>query len=322
MKKTESINLFKKMDYIRQVETEIINQYKFQKMRCPVHLSIGQEAIAVGVCNNLDKNDIIFTNHRSHAHYLAKGGSLFKMLSELHGLPSGCAGGLGGSMHLMDLQKKIMPSIPIVGSVIPIAAGYSWSNKFLKIKKNIVVIFLGDGATEEGTFYETLNIVKLYGLRVLFICEDNNYSVYSAKNVRRPKQFNLKKLVESFGIEFKEQDGNLVEKVFKEAKEAKKKIIKYEKPYFLKFNTFRDIEHCGPNNDDNLNYRNLKEINFWRKKCPIKIYKNKILKQGKININEISKIQKKNKKIILLSFKKIKKIKINFKTNLKKLVYA
>ena len=142
------IQLFKELLRIRLVEQTIAKRYGEQKMRCPVHLSIGQEAVAVGICSNLRKQDKVFTAHRSHAHYLAKGGSLKKMIAELHGKFSGCAKGKGGSMHLIDLDYGILGAVPIVGSTIPIGVGAAWAEK-LKNSKNIVVIFFGDGATEE-----------------------------------------------------------------------------------------------------------------------------------------------------------------------------
>ena len=130
------------------IELSIVQNYNNWKMRCPVHLSIGQESAAVGICANLKKNDEIVTAHRSHAHYLAKGGSLKKMIAELHGKETGCAEGLGGSMHLIDLNQNITAAVPIVGSTIPIGVGKAWANK-LNSANNIVVIFFGDGATEE-----------------------------------------------------------------------------------------------------------------------------------------------------------------------------
>ena len=150
--KKKKIKLYYEMLRIREIETTISNKYHEQEMRCPVHLSIGQEAIAVGVCQNLSKNDKIVTAHRSHAHYLAKGGSLKSMLAELYGKETGCAKGLGGSMHLIDLKAGVTAAVPIVGSTIPIGTGIAWANK-LKKNNQLVVVFFGDGATEEGVFF-------------------------------------------------------------------------------------------------------------------------------------------------------------------------
>ena len=132
--KANKLKLYYEMLRIRYVEKTIAKKYSEQEMRCPVHLSIGQEAIAVGICQNLNKNDKLVTAHRSHAHYLAKGGSLKKMLAEIYGKETGCAKGLGGSMHLMDLDAGILAAVPIVGSTIPIGTGIAWGNK-IKIKR-------------------------------------------------------------------------------------------------------------------------------------------------------------------------------------------
>ena len=191
--------LYYEMVRIRTVEKKIAELYHEQEIRCPVHLSIGQEAIAVGVCQNLNREDKIVTAHRSHAHYLAKGGSLKKMISELYGKYSGCAKGLGGSMHLVDFSAGVYAAVPIVGSTIPIGVGIAWANK-LKRNKNIVVAFFGDGATEEGVFFESLDFAALHDLPIIFVCENNEYSVYSHISKRQSKKRSITKIANSLGI--------------------------------------------------------------------------------------------------------------------------
>jgi len=164
--------LFLNILKIRILEETISENYQKQKMRCPIHLSIGQEAIAAGICQNLNDKDQVISNHRCHAHYLAKGGSVKKMIAELHGSPDGCSGGRGGSMHLFDEKKGVLTSVPIVSSSIPVGVGAALYFKYLN-KKNISVIFFGDAAIEEGVFYESLNYAKLLSLPVLFVCENN-----------------------------------------------------------------------------------------------------------------------------------------------------
>ena len=178
MNKKQKIELLYSMIRMRMVEEKIANKYSEQEMRCPVHLSIGQEAIASGICLNLEKKDQVLSAHRSHFHYLAKGGNLKKMISEIYGKETGCAGGKGGSMHLIDINAGLVAAVPIVGSTIPIGVGLAWANKLDKSKR-IVVIFFGEGATEEGVFYESINFAALHSLPVLFVCENNYYSVYS-----------------------------------------------------------------------------------------------------------------------------------------------
>ena len=162
------INDFYQMNRIRYVEETIANKYSEQEMRCPIHLSIGQEATAVGVISCLTQEDKIYSTHRCHAHYLAKGGNLNAMISELYGKAGGCCGGRGGSMHLFDQEAGVIASLPIVASAIPLAVGSALAFKFKKNKK-IVAAFFGDGAVEEGVFYESVNFAVL---------KKNSYSIY------------------------------------------------------------------------------------------------------------------------------------------------
>ena len=180
------------------VEEKIVELYPQQEMRCPVHLSIGQEAVSVGVCANLTREDIVFSNHRSHGHYLAKGGNLKAMVHEIYGKSTGCCFGRGGSMHLLDLSINFFGSTPIVGGTIPIAVGASLASK-MQQKNNITTIFHGDGAVEEGVFHESLNFASLKKLPVLFVCENNLYSVYTPLSERQPNR-EIYKLVEAHDI--------------------------------------------------------------------------------------------------------------------------
>ena len=170
-------NLLACMLRIRRVEESIARRYAEQEMRCPTHLCIGQEAIAVGVCNALLRTDKVFSNHRAHGHYLAKGGDLNAMIAELYGRAAGCCGGRGGSMHLIDLDAGFMGATPIVGGTVPIAVGSAWAS-CLKNSSDVTVVFFGDGCFEEGVMHESLNFAALHNLPIVFICENNSYSVY------------------------------------------------------------------------------------------------------------------------------------------------
>ena len=273
---------------IRMIEERISSNYKLQMMRCPVHLSIGQESIAVAICENLKDQDLLVTAHRSHAHYLGKGGNLKKMIAELHGKENGVAGGLGGSMHLLDLKKNIMAAVPIVGSTIAIGVGLAWANK-LQGKKDITVIFFGDGATEEGIFLESLDFASLHNLRILFVCEDNKFSVNTPINQRQNPKRNLCKLSEGIGIKsYKLKDHDLM-KVFLKSKKIINYIKNVSRPSLLDIDTYRYLEHCGPNSDDYLNYRNPKEVKKWKKNCQIEKYQNLLFKQKSTKLNDIKK---------------------------------
>lgn len=292
-----NFRLFSKLVRIRKIEEFIAKKYSEFKMRCPVHLSIGQEAIPVGICSNLKKSDQLFSAHRSHAHYLAKGGNLKKMISELYGKKNGCVSGKGGSMHLLDLEVGVLGAVPIVGSTIPIATGAAWANKIKKNNK-IVVVFFGDGATEEGVFMESLDFASLKNLPILYVCENNKYSVYSRINSRQSSKRKITNISKSLGIKSKKIPGNDTIKIFKETRKIINQIRKGAGPRLIELNTYRTLEHCGPNNDDHLNYRPIKEINLWKKNCPIKKLRNDLNKNAKFKRDEF-----KNNSIILKELK-------------------
>ena len=315
-------NLYKKIYKIRSVETKISKIYNKQEMRCPVHLSIGQEAVAAGICENLKKNDEIISTHRSHAHYIGKGGNLKSMISELYGKGSGCAKGLGGSMHLQDLSSGIFGSVPIVGSTIPIGVGMSFYSKYYGMgHNNITVIFFGEGATEEGVFHESINFASLHNLPILFVCENNLYSVYTGLNKRQSEKRNIRKIVESNGIDSFSIFGNDVLKVHSLAKRCIKKIRKNKKPIFLELKTYRWLEHCGPNWDDHLNYRPKGELKKWVKNCPLKKFKNKICSNSK-QLKVITKIEKDINDEINKAFSFAKNSKFPKKNILNKYIYS
>lgn len=261
--------LFESMLRIRLVEESIANKYSEQKMRCPTHLSIGQEAIAVGVCANLTSQDQVLSTHRAHAHYLAKGGCLNSMMAEIYGKASGCSKGMGGSMHLIDTSVGFMGSTAIVGNTIPVAVGLALEKKLTR-KKSIACVFFGDGATEEGAFYESVNFAIIHSLPILFICENNLYSVYSGLEVRQPVDRKIHKMVRAMGISAQHGNGNDVEEVARKVKHAKTMILKSGGPQFLEFDTYRWREHCGPNFDNNIGYREESEFLKWKKKDPLK----------------------------------------------------
>tara|TARA_B100002049_G_scaffold85817_1_gene63338 strand:+ start:1114 stop:2052 length:939 start_codon:yes stop_codon:yes gene_type:complete len=273
---------------IRLVEESIANKYSEQKMRCPTHLSIGQEAIAVGVCSNLTNEDQVLSSHRAHAHYLAKGGCLNSMLAEIYGKVTGCSKGMGGSMHLIDKSVGFMGSTAIVGNTIPVAVGSALAMK-IQEKKLISCVFFGDGATEEGVFYESINFAIIHNLPVLFICENNLYSVYSGLEVRQPKGRKIFEMVRAFGIESSHGDGNNVQQVSDYVELARDKILSGNGPQFLEFDTYRWREHCGPNYDNDIGYREEEEFLEWKKKDPLKdIFENKDLDLVKVLFNKFN----------------------------------
>ena len=283
---------------IRSVEEEISKRYSEGKMRCPTHLSIGQEAVPSAFSQIAKKNDFAVSSHRGHAHYLAKGGNLKSMLAEIYGKKTGCSGGKGGSMHLIDLAVNFMGTSAIVGNSIPVGVGLGMSAK-IKNTKQVSFIFFGDGAIEEGVFYESINFAIVKKLPVVFICENNLYSVYSPFSVRQPKGRSIFKMVEAMGSKVMQCDGNDVIKVYKILEKAANETRRGRGPYFLEFFTYRWLEHCGPNFDNDIGYRTEKEFLKWKKKEPIK----RLVKKLNYNShNQLEKIRNEIKNEIQLAF--------------------
>jgi len=263
-----SLRLFAQMYRIRAVEEEIALRYPQGKMRCPVHLSIGQEAIPAVFADCIRTTDFAVSTHRGHAHYLAKGGNLNAMIAEIYGKATGCAKGKGGSMHLIDLAVNFMGTSAIVGNSIPVGVGLALSAQ-LKETDQISCVFLGDGAVEEGVFYESVNFAAVRKLPVLFICENNLYSVYSPLAVRQPEGRSIAKMVEAMGIEVATgaaSDLMLCNQILKDAVNA---VRAGQGPYFLEFGTYRWREHCGPNFDNDIGYRAQDEFLAWQDRDPL-----------------------------------------------------
>jgi pyruvate dehydrogenase E1 component alpha subunit len=263
--------LYLEMLRVRTIERRISERYSQQEMRCPVHLSIGQEAVAVGVCAHLHKEDRVMSAHRSHGHYLAKGGNVHAMIAELYGRVQGCCGGRGGSMHLMDREAGFWGAVPIVGSTLPIALGLALSDK--RLGRNVTTAaFFGEGATEEGVFTETLNLACVLKLPMLFVCENNGFSVYTPLEPRRSPHFDFGGYVRSHGSHFFTGDGNDVEEVWRVTGQALEAMRRDPtRPAVLEFFTWRYYEHCGPAQDDHLGYREEEDIKKWAARDPLAI---------------------------------------------------
>ena len=302
--KKELIRYYHKLYKIRETELRIAEEYPNQEMRCPVHLSIGQEAPAAAVNIFLKKNDFAISYHRAHAHYIAKDGDLKKMIAEIYGKESGCSSGAGGSMHLIDLKKKFLGSTAIVSSSIPVGVGYAYSMKYYNNDSRIC-IYIGDASCEEGVFFESLNFAILKKLPILFFCENNKYSVYSSLEQRQPKNRKLYKLAKSFGIESFHLNSKDPIKFCSNLK----KIMMIKKPLFIEVDTYRFYEHCGPNKDDNLNYRPKKEVEFWTKRDPVELTEKYLLKNKVIEKKDLIKIKRKISKEISDAFIFAKKSK-------------
>jgi len=279
--------LLQSMLRIRMVEEAIAEHYGEQQMRCPVHLSIGQEASAAGVCNALRTEDQVMSGHRSHAHYLAKGGNLNAMIAELHGKATGCCHGRGGSMHLVDLAAGFVGAVPIIGSTIPIATGLAFANLRLK-RDRVAVAFFGEAATEEGVFHESANFASVHRLPMVFVCENNLYSVYSPLSVRQPAGREVFQLASAHKIPAHQVDGNDPLAVYSVVHEAAAQARAGKGPSFIELKTYRWREHCGPGYDNDLGYRTEAEFLAWRERDPIGTFQTRLKDLGYLDENQLS----------------------------------
>jgi TPP-dependent pyruvate/acetoin dehydrogenase alpha subunit len=286
--------MYRTMLRIRLVEERIVELYSEQEMRCPTHFSIGQEAIAVGVCAHLLKQDYVMSAHRSHAHYLAKGGDLKRMLAELYGKETGCAHGKGGSMHLVDTTVGFLGCVPIVGSTIPIGVGIAFGAK-MQQEPGITVIFFGEGATETGVFHESINYAAVHQLPILFVCENNLYSVNTPLLDRQPVGRKIIDLAKGHGVEAYQCDGQECDEVYNMTAPLIKKMRQGGGPAFLEFFTYRFLEHCGPNQDLALGYRTEGEYEKWLERDPVFLYRELLLKNGALTPAEIDRLYNKFK---------------------------
>lgn len=272
------LNLLRQMYRIRTVEQTIADRYPQGKMRCPTHLSVGQEAVPAAVSTCLKPTDFAVSTHRGHAHYLAKGGNLKAMIAEIYGKATGCSKGKGGSMHLIDPQAGFMGTSAIVGNSIPIGVGLALSAQ-LKGTDQVSCVFLGDGAVEEGVFYESVNFAVLRNLPVLFLCENNLYSVYSPLSVRQPEGRQISTMVSALGARVATGDGNQAMECHDLIQMAVSSLRSGEGPWFLEFSTYRWLEHCGHGFDNHLGYRSPEEFEAWKKRDPILMLEIVLLEQ-------------------------------------------
>ncbi len=269
------LRLYESMLLIRKFEEKIAEIYHTDAIKSPVHLSIGQEAVAVGVCDILTKDDIVSNTYRCHATHIAKGGDLNKMMAELYGKKDGCAGGKAGSMHLIDMNHGIMGASAVVGTTIPVATGYAMALKReakKTAKQRVVVSMFGDGATEEGCFSESINFAALHKLPIIFICENNGLAIHNPIECRWPTD-KICERVATYGIKtFRITDGD----VFKIREVTEKAVNEIKNnpesgPIFIECHTYRYKEHVGPTEDLNEDYRCLDTYKTWLAKDQIDV---------------------------------------------------
>lgn len=254
--------LYESLYRIRRTEEEIAKIYPSDKIKSPVHLSIGQEAISVGVCEALREDDVVFGTYRGHAMYLAKGGDLNAMVAEMYGKETGCTSGKGGSMHLVDPDAGVMGTSAVVGTSIANAAGAAYALKLQKSDR-VVVCFFGDGATEEGVFAETLNFAALKQLPIVFVCENNGYAIHTSQAKRQGRP-DIAARAKAYGIPTAIVEGNDCLAVHEQTTMAVDAIRSgVGGPFFIEAKTYRWREHVGPGEDFHLGFRDADERDPW-----------------------------------------------------------
>jgi pyruvate dehydrogenase E1 component alpha subunit len=267
------------------VQERIESKYLDDEMKTPIHLCIGQEAIAVGACSAINPDDYIMSNHRGHGHYLAKGGDLNAMIAELHCKASGCAKGYGGSMHLVDVSVGHLGSSSIVGGGIPIGTGIALSIK-MRNTRQVSAIFFGDGAADEGVLYESLNFAILKKLPSIFILENNKWAVCSPVSTRQCGKNVFHQVSEKF-LNTAKIDGNDVLAVYRAVFNAAQKARDGLGPSFIECDTYRISGHAGCAAQDAKGYRSPEEITTWQDKCPIKRYQKGLIEDGLLSNEQI-----------------------------------
>jgi TPP-dependent pyruvate/acetoin dehydrogenase alpha subunit len=261
---------------IRRVEEEIARAYPSDRIMSPVHLSIGQEAISVAVCEALNADDVVFGTYRSHAYFLAKGGSLRGMIAELYGKATGVAKGKAGSMHLIDVAAGVMGASAVVGSTISQAVGYALAFR-MRRQQRVVACFFGDGAVEEGTFHESLNFAALKRLPVLFVCENNSYAIHSRQRDRQATS-DICGLARAHGVRALRFDQQDPYQIYERACQAVEELRSGRSgPMLLECCCYRWFEHVGPNEDYEAGYRQRNEADSWMENDALKLVGDKLM---------------------------------------------
>ncbi|MDP4266724.1 MAG: thiamine pyrophosphate-dependent dehydrogenase E1 component subunit alpha [Bacteroidota bacterium] len=278
---------------IRYVEESFIEPIAKGLIRCPVHLYTGQEAIATGLGASLSKEDYIFGNHRSHGHYIAKGGDITELIAEVYCRKDGCSRGRGGSMHIISPENGVMGIVPIVAGTISLATGAALSSK-IRNDKRVTVSFFGDGATGEGVLYESMNFASLKKLPIIFVCENNLYSTHLPIDEIRTNR-RIYEIAGPLGIKAERVNGNDVIEVYRKAQLAVEYCREGNGPYFIEYLTYRQRGHVGP--DDNVqgthtDIRPKNEIEEWLLNDPIIKMENIMIKEGGFTEYEISEMKK------------------------------
>jgi pyruvate dehydrogenase E1 component alpha subunit len=275
------------MVLIRCAEEQIGDMVAPGRISCPCHLAIGQEAVAVGVGRHLRTSDRVFGAHRSHAHYLALGGSLRRLMAEVLGKDTGASRGMGGSMHLVDFDHGLMGTVPIVGATIPIAVGAALAAK-MDGRGDIAVSFFGDGATEEGSFHESMNLAAVHRLPVLFVCENNLFASHLHISLRQPQDATTR-YAEAHRVPAWRVDGNDVVAVSDAVAEAVQAMRTGDGPAFLEAVTYRWRGHVGPREDEDVGVRRKDDLQLWKGRDPVRRLHDALVNAGDCDPQALSR---------------------------------
>ncbi|MGQ9640577.1 MAG: pyruvate dehydrogenase (acetyl-transferring) E1 component subunit alpha [Candidatus Bathycorpusculaceae bacterium] len=284
--KDKLIEIFRKMLEIRFFEEKVFELYAQNLVPGTIHLYAGEEAVAVGVCSNLRKDDYITSTHRGHGHCLAKGANPKRVMAEILGKKTGYCKGKGGSMHIADFKIGMLGATAVVGAGIPIAVGAGLSIK-LKGTDQVVACFFGEGASNQGTFHEGINLAAIWNLPVIFVCENNLYAMGTRQSIVM-KIENVADRAVAYGIPGKVVDGNDVCAVYEASREAVERARKGGGPTLIECKTYR---HKGHSRVDQARYRPKEEVEMWLAKDPIRRIKEQLLQTSMFTEAEIGKIE-------------------------------
>src|SRR5262245_30208719 len=274
---------------IRRIEEEIERRYHQDQMKTPIHLVIGQEAAAVGACSALRVTDLVYSSHRTHGAYLAKGGDLVRMLCEMHCRINGCVGSRGGSMHLIDKAVGMAGTSAIVGGAVPIATGAALAAK-MKGEDRVVVVFIGDATTEEGVAAESLNFAALKKVPVIFFCENNFYSVQSPLSTRQPER-DLRAWAEAHGVPAVSVDGVNVLTVHDAVRAAAARARAGDGPSFIEVAVYRFRAHGGAGDDSRTGYRAEAERIAWEAVDPLSLFGKYLLRTSRLDTATVEEME-------------------------------
>jgi len=285
-----NLELYRKLYLARRAEERIRENYGENEMKTPMHMSMGQEAIAVGVCHALKAEDQVFGTYRSHAIYLAKTLNTDDFFAEMYGKDVALLKGKGGSMHMCAPDRGFMGTSAIVGSIIPVAVGAAFANK-QRSTGRVVAVFFGDGAIDEGAFWESLNVACLMKLPVLLVCEDNGFAVHTPGS-KRHGYASITKIVAQFNCSVIEDNTTDAEVICKLTCKAVDLINTTHQPCFMHFQYYRYLEHVGTNEDFDAGYRSRAEFEEWYKRDPVKLQREKVLHKYRVKEVDVSRIEK------------------------------